>query len=154
MIVYDPRVPNDQRGRRCDEMILNVDLAPTFLSWAGLGVPVEMQGSSLAPLVCGEKIPWRKEFYHEFTWTAEGRIEPSEGIRSVDWKYIRYFNQKPAVEQLFDLRKDPGETTDLSSNPDFSFCLQEMRVATDRYRSLLQSGHEFKDAGKAKIDNR
>ena len=154
MIVYDPRVPNDQRGRRCDEMILNVDLAPTFLSWAGLGVPVEMQGSSLAPLVCGEKIPWRKEFYHEFTWTADGRIEPSEGIRSVDWKYIRYFNQKPAVEQLFDLRKDPGETTDLSSNPDFASCLQEMRVATDRNRSLLHSGHEFKDAAKAKIDNR
>jgi arylsulfatase A-like enzyme len=98
-----------------------------------------MQGRSFAPLVDGEMIPWRKDFYHEFTWTADGRIVPSEGMRSADFKYIRYFDQKPVVEQLFDLKKDPGETVDLSHNPVFASILQDMRDRTERCRASLQT---------------
>jgi len=148
LIVYDPRLPKTQKGRSHDQMILNVDLAPTFLSWAGLLVPGEMQGRSFAPLVGGEMIPWRDDFYHEFTWTADGRIVPSEGMRSADLKYIRYFDQKPVVEQLFDLKKDPGETVDLSSIPNSASILQEMRDRTDRCRVSLQSGQGEKETSK------
>ena len=148
LIVYDPRLPKGQQGKSRDQMILNVDLAPTFLSWACLDIPSEMQGRSFEPLVCGETIPWRKEFYHEFTWTADGRIVPSEGMRSADWKYIRFFDRKPVVEQLFDLKKDPGETVDLSSNPDSASILQGMRDRTDHYRVSLQSGQSEKGTSK------
>ena len=144
LIVYDPRLPKTQQGKSPDQIILNIDLAPTFLSWAGLPIPEQMQGRSFAPLVGGEKIPWREDFYHEFTWTADGRIVPSEGMRSADWKYIRYFDRKPVVEQLFDLKKDPGETENLSSNPDSAFILQEMRDRTHRYRGSLRSGQSKK----------
>lgn len=41
-----------------------------------------MQGKSLVLLVVGDVIPWREDFYHEFTWTAEGKMVPSQGIRS------------------------------------------------------------------------
>ena len=140
LIVYDPRLAKDQQGKSRNQMILNIDLAPTFLSWAGLAIPSEMQGRSFAPLVGGEMIPWRKDFYHEFTWTADGRIVPSEGMRSANWKYIRYFDQKPVVEQLFDLNKDPGETVDLGSNPDFAPTLAKMRDRTDQCRESLRSG--------------
>jgi arylsulfatase A-like enzyme len=148
LIVYDPRLAKDQQGKSRDQMILNIDLAPTFLSWAGLNIPSEIQGRSFEPLVCGETIPWRKEFYHEFTWTADGKIVPSEGIRSADWKYIRFFDRKPVVEQLFDLKKDPGETVDLSLNPDSASILQGMRDRTDQYRVSLQSGQTAEGASK------
>ena len=140
LIVYDPRLAKAQQGKSRDQMILNIDLAPTFLSWAGLKIPTEMQGSSFEPLVCGETILWRKDFYHEFTWTADGRIVPSEGVRSADWKYICFFDRKPVVEQLFDLKKDPGETVDLSSSPDFALVLEEMKDRTGQCRTSLQSG--------------
>lgn len=148
LIVYDPRLAKDQQGKSRDQLILNIDLAPTFLSWAGLPSPGEMQGRSFDPLVCGETIPWRKEFYHEFTWTADGRIVPSEGMRSADWKYIRFFDRKPVVEQLFDLKKDPGETVDLSSNPDSASMLQEMRDRTGQCRTFLQAGRNEKATSK------
>jgi arylsulfatase A-like enzyme len=148
LIVYDPRLAKDQQGKSRDQMILNIDLAPTFLSWAGLNIPSEIQGRSFEPLVCGETIPWRKEFYHEFTWAADGKIVPSEGIRSADWKYIRFFDRKPVVEQLFDLKKDPGETVDLSLNPDSASILQGMRDRTDQYRVSLQSGQTAEGASK------
>ena len=145
LIVYDPRLPKIEEGKSLDQMILNIDLAPTFLSWAGLAIPCEMQGRSFAPLVDGEMIPWRKDFYHEFTWTADGRIVPSEGMRSADFKYIRYFDQEPVVEQLFDLKKDPGETVNLSHNPDFASILQDMRDRTERCLASLQT----RQSGKA-----
>jgi hypothetical protein len=44
------------------------------------------------------------------------------------------------VEQLFDLKKDPGETVDLSTNPDFRPMLGQMRDRTDRCRASFQSG--------------
>jgi len=139
LIVCDPHLAGSQKGTICDQMILNVDLAPTFLAWAGLDIPREMQGQSFVPLVGGQATPWRKDFYHEFTWTAEGKIMPSEGIRSENWKYIRYFDRKPVVEQLFDLKKDRGETLDLSGNQEYGKFLAELRTKTEKYRATLQS---------------
>jgi arylsulfatase A-like enzyme len=118
LLIHDPRSSADTRGVDRRELVLNIDLAPTILSWAGLAIPQAMQGRSLVPLVEGRSVAWREDFYHEFTWTADGRIAPSEGIRSTRWKYNRYFSQTPIAEQLFDLENDPGETTDLSGNPD------------------------------------
>jgi arylsulfatase A-like enzyme len=40
-------------GSVCDDIALNVDFAPTFLELAGVDVPTEMQGTSLAPLLAG-----------------------------------------------------------------------------------------------------
>ncbi len=137
LVVYDPRLPADTRGLTRSELVLNIDLAPTILSWAGLPVPTAMQGRSLTPLVAGRSVAWREDFYHEFTWTADGRIVPSEGIRSARWKYNRYFSQNPVVEQLFDLQNDPGETTDLSGRPEYAGLLDEMRTAVKRSRVAL-----------------
>ena len=136
-IAYDPRLPAATRGQPRDELVLNVDLAPTILSWACLPIPPAVQGRSVVPLVEGRRVAWRQDFYHEFTWTADARIAPSEGIRSARWKYNRYFSQKPVVEQLFDLRADPGETVDLSELPEHAARLDEMRMKVEAYRAAL-----------------
>lgn len=141
LVVFDPRVPTNQRGVRRGEMILNVDLAPTILTWAGFPVPAIMQGRNFAPMVGGSSLLWREDFYHEFTWTAEGRIAPSEGIRSARWKYIRYPSQKPVVEQLFDLQKDHGETTDLIADPTHSTMLDSLRAKLEAYRLGLSAAN-------------
>ena len=39
LIVFDPRNPPEERGRRCQEMALSIDLAPTMLTLAGVEVP-------------------------------------------------------------------------------------------------------------------
>jgi len=137
LLIHDPRSSANTRGVDRRELVLNIDLAPTILSWAGLAIPQAMQGRSLVPLVEGRSVAWREDFYHEFTWTADGRIAPSEGIRSTRWKYNRYFSQTPIAEQLFDLENDPGETTDLSGNPDYCRLLDEMRAAVERHRAAL-----------------
>ena len=141
LIVHDPRLQPNQRALMREEMILNVDLAPTILTWAGLPVPTTMQGRNFAPMVGGGSLQWREDFYHEFTWAAEGRIAPSEGIRSAQWKYIRYPSQNPVVEQLFNVQNDPSETKDLIADPSHSLLLNAMRAKLDAYRISLSVGN-------------
>ena len=54
MVIYDPRLPGELRGRVLDEMVLNVDLPATFLDWAGLKPPSSYEGRSLTPLLEGK----------------------------------------------------------------------------------------------------
>jgi arylsulfatase A-like enzyme len=136
-LIYDPRLPTHRRGKRRSEMALNIDVAPTLLSLAGVPVPESMQGADLTPLLEGRRVPWREDWFFEHTWDAEGRIEPSEGIRTKRWKYLRYTRQEPAFEQLFDLGSDPIETRDLAGKEDVRPVLEHLRGRWEAFRQTL-----------------
>ena len=66
MIVFDPRVPEGQRGKTSDSIVLNLDLPATFLDWAEIDIPDRYQGRSFKPLVESETpADWRTESFHE-----------------------------------------------------------------------------------------
>ena len=105
-----------RKGLTADEMVLNIDLAPTFLDLAGVPVPAEMQGASWKDVATGQKQPnWRTSFlmYYE---KELGDTPTCVGIRTTDRKYIRYLGH-PEWNEAFDLAKDPYETKNLASNP-------------------------------------
>ena len=54
------------KGGTCDDIVLNIDLAPTFLEIAGVPVPAAMQGKSWLPLLSGNKPDWRRSFLAEY----------------------------------------------------------------------------------------
>jgi arylsulfatase A-like enzyme len=126
LIIHDPRLPAAQHGTRCNEMVLNIDVAPTILELAGVPVPAEMQGTSLVPLLNGETVPWREDFLYEHRINIR-TIPKSEGVRTARWKYVRYTEQQPVVEQLYDLETDPLEENDLASDPDYGDQLKSLR---------------------------
>jgi arylsulfatase A-like enzyme len=113
LVIHDPRLGKDLQGQRRNEMVLNIDIAPTILDYAGIEKPREMQGESLVPLVKGYKVPWREEFFYEHLFQHPA-IPPSEGIVTLYMKYLRYIDQDPVHEQLFDLRTDPLEIDNLA----------------------------------------
>jgi arylsulfatase A-like enzyme len=127
--IFDPR--NLKEGEHSQEMVLNIDLAPTILEFAGLEVPVHMQGKSLLPLLEDPDRPFREDFFYEHLYRHMEdymHIERSEGVRTRDWKYIRYINQEgPASEELYHLREDPLELHDLSMDPGSSDMLKTLR---------------------------
>ncbi len=112
LVIYDPRLPTDRRGRRRGEMALNIDVAPTLLSFAGVQSP-HMQGRDLTPLVRGESLPWRGEWFYEHLF-EHNWIPRTEGIRTETSKYTRYLDTQPMFEELFDLEKDPLEEVNLA----------------------------------------
>lgn len=130
MIIFNPRQPKTQRGRVVQNQVLNVDLAPTFLQWAGVEKPARYEGRSLVPLVEGQTVSdWRTHFFCEhldlaptLTW---------EGIRETRYVYARYFDQQPVYEFLHDLKTDPDELKNLAQNPAHVATLQRLRALCD-----------------------
>jgi arylsulfatase A-like enzyme len=126
LIIHDPRIAKDKRGTTNDDFTLNVDLAPTILTAAGIPVPDVMQGRDIAPLyLADEKPEWRSEFLYEHPVFAGGKIPPSEALVRKDWKYFYWPQHK--IEQLFDLTNDPREESDLAGDPRHGARLAEMR---------------------------
>jgi arylsulfatase A-like enzyme len=111
LVVYDPRLPARLRGQVRQEMTLNVDIAPSLFEFAGISPPVGTQGRSFVPLVRGGRTAWRQDWYYEHRFQHKG-IPTSEGVRTENWKYIRYPGRNH--EELFDLAKDPLEETNLA----------------------------------------
>jgi arylsulfatase len=128
LIIRDPRAPKEKMGTTDDAMTLNVDLAPTILTAAGIPVPAVMQGSDLAPLyVSGKKPAWRSEYFYEHPVINKADFIPaSEALVRTDWKYM--FWPAHQFEQLFDLTNDPHEENDLARDPAQATRLAEMRV--------------------------
>lgn len=114
LIIYDPRI--QQQRKIVEDMVLNIDIAPTILSWADIEAPGQMQGKSLMPLLSGNAANWRTEFFYEHPYDAgsSAYIPKSVGVVTPSWKYMRYYNgNNPGrfvvYEELFNVSSDPHE---------------------------------------------
>lgn len=106
-------------GRKIDAMVELVDIAPTLLEAAGVPNSVGMQGRSLMPLLTGRAATHRDSVYMEyFDANLPFPIPPMmTGVRTDQWKLIFY--DKPRTGELYDLKNDPGEVTNLWDNPHY-----------------------------------
>lgn len=117
MVRYPKRIP---AGTVRDEMVLDIDLAPTILDLAGLPVPSHMQGKSVMPLANASDPSFRKEWYYEyFEWPNDERVRPCRGIRTNRYKLIQYATE-PAEFEIYDLESDPTETRNLYGRSEYS----------------------------------
>lgn len=134
LVIRDPRLPPALQNRTCDDLVLNTDVAPTILDLAGVKAPPDLDGRSLAPLLRGQRIAWRDDFFYEHHYDHRGKIPRTEGIRSRDWKYVTFFDVEPPYEELFDLRNDPLEEHNLAGDPASRQQLAAMRT---RYQQVV-----------------
>jgi arylsulfatase A-like enzyme len=118
LIVYDPRQTG---GKRNSDFALNIDVPATILDFAGVRSPKSWQGTSLR----SKELAKRKDFLTEHLWQVD-IIAPSEAIRTERWKYFRYIND-PQHEELYDLKADPMEITNLATDPSHQAILKELR---------------------------
>jgi len=128
-------------------MVLSIDCAPTLLALAGLSPPEAMQGRDLTPLLEGRPVEWRDDWFYEHTYTEPPprSIPISQGVRTARWKYIRYVDQDPPFEQLFDLESDRLEMTNLAGEPGSAETLDRLRGRLRDWLSHLPT--DLPDAG-------
>ncbi len=103
------------RGTRVDRIIGNIDVAPSFLSVAGLAVPPRMQGRSILPLLTDPGAAWRESFLYAYFFEPPYPTPTSHGLITENYKLIEY-DGLPA--ELYDLANDPTEQADLADSPD------------------------------------
>jgi arylsulfatase A-like enzyme len=113
MLVRYPRLFG--KGKVADEMVLNIDLAPTFLDLAGVPVPPEMQVRSWKAIAAGQKpADWRKSFLAEY-FKELGDTPTLVGVRTAEAKLVTYPGH-PEWTEVFDLAVDPYELNNLATN--------------------------------------
>ena len=135
-------------GKRNDDFTLNIDLAPTILSAAGVPVPETMQGRDIADLYTDRATnqrPWRDEFYYEWFTGKElagdyQALPSSLALVRKDSKYIHW--PEYDFEQLFRLDNDPFEEKDLflSNLTTDQTMLYAMRGRMAELKDLAKSG--------------
>jgi arylsulfatase A-like enzyme len=105
------------KGNVVDEMVLNIDLAPTFLDLAGMSAPREMQGVSWKALAAGQKpANWRQSFLAEYFYESGGGDTPTlVGVRTANAKLVKYPGHAEWTE-VFDLAVDPYELKNLATD--------------------------------------
>ncbi|MAH19882.1 MAG: hypothetical protein CMB96_00285, partial [Flavobacteriaceae bacterium] len=97
------------------QQCLNIDIAPTILDMAGVEIPGYMQGDSMLNLLnggSGDK--WRTsilfEYYLDTYWPYAG---PNQiAVRTDRYKLVDAF-LKNDIDELYDLKNDPGEMVNL-----------------------------------------
>ena len=116
MLVRYPRLFG--KGKVVDELVLNIDLAPTLLDLAGVPVPPEMQGVSWKALAAGQKpANWRQSFLAEYFYENGGGDTPTlVGVRTTNAKLVKYPGH-PGWTEIFDLAVDPYELKNLAADP-------------------------------------
>jgi len=140
LIISGPGIPDTRQGMKLDNLALNIDVAPTILDLAGIPVPEEMDGISLFQHLTGRQAPSRSDFFMEHVGIvdAENPIPDSRGVRSGEWKYIRYVNVEPEVEEMYHLKTDPKETKNLSDVASYHEIKSQLRERYDYYMGSLQ----------------
>ena len=127
LIINDPRI---QKHQDVNDMALNIDVPSTIVDLAGLKQPKSWQGKSLMPVVKQEtNTIARDTILIEHIWDFS-EIPPSEGVRTNEWKYFRYVNDK-SVEELYNLKKDPKEVKNLIGNKKYKAVADKLRSKLD-----------------------
>jgi arylsulfatase A-like enzyme len=145
MIRYPGRV---HPGTQIDEMVLNLDVAPTMLDLAGLPVPSDMQGKSMMPLTEGEKgVPWREDWLYEYyEYPGYENVRPCRGVRTQRYKYIDYFLE-PEEFELYDLQNDPDEKSNLYGRPGYEQITAHLKKRLAELRKQTNDTFQYKPSG-------
>ncbi len=123
MIVYDPRPGADAtRGTTCDALVEAIDLAATFVDYAGAEVPDHIiEGRSLLPWLEGGTPAWRDFVVSEYDYSATPqavklKVAPRDArlFMVFDGRFKLIHAEGGFRPMLFDLRLDPQEFTDLA----------------------------------------
>ena len=126
LLVYGPGMV--ESGKPLEQVIQNIDIAPTILDMAGVKKPAKMQGESFFPLLENKNIAWRNTAYYEYYWEYAFPQTPTTfGIREGDYKFTFY----PGIwdiNEFFNLAKDPEEKNNLIRSPQEQQRIRAMRA--------------------------
>ncbi len=121
-------------GRREEQMLLNIDLAPTLLELAGLPVPENMQGVSVLPILQNKPAKTRTAWLYEHYPVFPIPIPGIAAVRTDRYIYITYQNNRRKPE-IYDLLNDPKQYNDLYGSGEGKKLLPMLKSELERVKN-------------------
>lgn len=137
LFIYNPQEDKKYKGLRITDIALNIDIAPTILSFAGIEKDPGMQGESLQQIWKNPEGSWRNMFFYEHRFQHPG-LQKSEALVSLDNKYIHYYELPDSNLEFFDLREDPEEIRNLINSPDYGDLIGIHKKTLDSLRATVR----------------
>ncbi|XP_016926500.4 extracellular sulfatase SULF-1 homolog [Drosophila suzukii] len=115
------RGPGIQASKVVNEIVLNVDLAPTFLDMGGVPTPQHMDGRSILPLLLSRNRAVRDNWPDSFLIESSGRRETAEQIAEsrarlqIERQNMKLVNSS-LLEDFLDGAEESTTTTTISSS--------------------------------------
>ncbi|MFN2432185.1 MAG: PKD domain-containing protein [Gemmatimonadota bacterium] len=118
-----------------DRVLLNVDLAPSIATWAGLPVPASVDGQSMVAMLQNPQLSWRDDaLLEQMVGDASGNLDVKRqfsAIRTQRYVYVEYDN---GDRELYDLAADPWQLTNAVNDPAYA----GTRTDLDQRLAVLQ----------------
>ena len=126
------------------DTVLNLDFAPTFLDFAGIAKPADMQGRSLRAILKGNTaINWRTSmYYHYYEYPSGHMVKRHYGVRNLRYKLMHFYYDIDAWE-LYDLQKDPNELNNVYDNPAYADVVKQLKAELKRLRKQYGDSDEL-----------
>ena len=126
MVKYPGKI---KAGSVNEDIITNIDFAPTLLELAGISTTQKMQGTSFVPILEG-KTPkdWQDGmYYHYYEFPFWHHVQPHYGIRTQKYT-LAHFYYNIDVWELYDLEKDPGQVNNIYNDPNYAEVTTELKL--------------------------
>lgn len=115
-----------------ENLVLNIDVAPTAADLAGIQAP-GADGRSIVPLLRSPGSPWRQDFLVErLEKPGHSRVPTYCSVRTQDAAYVLYGSGE---EELYDLTRDPYQQKNVVAARAFTAVLEALR---SRLKELCQ----------------
>jgi len=126
MVKYPEKI---KAGSVNEDIITNIDFAPTLLELAGISTTQKMQGTSFVPVLEGNTPKdWQDAmYYHYYEFPFWHHVQPHYGIRTQNYT-LAHFYYNIDVWELYDLKKDPGQVKNIYKDPNYAEVTAELKV--------------------------
>jgi len=114
-------------GTRIQELVQNIDYAPTFLDIAGIDPDTPMHGRSLLDLMRPDAEPWRDAvYYHYYEYPIPHRVPQHEGVRTARYSLMHFYGPDHGYWELYDLENDPHQMHSVYDDPAYADVITQL----------------------------
>ena len=135
------RYPKEiMRGTEINQLIQNLDFAPTFLDYAGIEIPSDIQGKSFRKIVNQTHSEWRDAIYYTYyEYPSVHMVKRHYGVRTDRYKLMHFYYDIDEWE-MYDLEEDPSEMNNIYGDPEYDNIKEMM------HKRLIEMRNKYGDS--------
>ena len=130
-------------GSKVNALIQNLDFAPTFLDYAGVPIPEDIQGESFRNIVNQKTENGRDAIYYTYyEYPSVHMVKRHYGVRTERYKLMHFYYDIDEWE-LYDLEKDPTEMINLYGQKEYEEVQKKMHLRLSELREKYGDSDEL-----------